>query len=71
MIELHTRPILVPEKGKKKRWAPSGGVLEPSHWWAQNYMTQKTRLSPFLACANIPSEEEEERRSLGNLKKAR
>jgi hypothetical protein len=31
-------------------------------------------LSPFLACANIPSEEEEEekrRRSLGNLKKAR
>jgi hypothetical protein len=46
-------------------------VLEPSHWWAQNYMTQKTRLSPFLACANIPSEEEEERRSLGNLKKAR
>jgi len=57
-----TRPILIPEK-EKKRWAPH---VEPSHWWAENYMTE-THLSPFLACANIPSEEQE-RRSLGNLK---
>jgi hypothetical protein len=49
---------------------PSRVHVEPSHWWAQDYMT-KTLLSPFLACANIHYEEEEERRSSGNLKKAR
>jgi hypothetical protein len=48
---------------------PSGVYVEPSHWWAENYLTE-ILLSPFLACANIPSQEEE-RRSLGNLKKAR
>jgi hypothetical protein len=55
-----TQPILIPEKGKKKM-GPSRVHVEPSHWWAENYMTE-TRLSPFLACANIPSEDEERRR---------